>query len=407
MGDSSPGCRPDSEPDKILDEANSGAGLYIHVPFCRSKCDYCAFPSSTIFSPERREAWQAAVLAQLAKELTQGQLQEQAGSWPLFTTLYVGGGTPSLLSPDELATLLVAVKPVLQPQAEITLEANPESLCESWLRVAQDHGVSRLSLGIQSFDAQVRQAVGRLSTQGDLERARDLLERVWHGQFSLDLILGLPFQTPELQLKDAEIALSWNPHHLSAYPLSWEKGTVLTKKFRESESEDLAWDEVRALWQENGYEWYEVANFARPGAQCQHNRGYWEQRPYLGIGSGAVTTYPAQRSANGEVFWRRRTFGTDPTLFFTHQETEILTPLDCRKEALLLGLRLSTGLSRAQWERCSPRPWEQVLFNTLQRFEPWFQDTSHSLTLKPGVRCWQDELLRHAFAELDVDDTRR
>lgn len=393
----------DSSPNDGSDEAINGAGLYIHVPFCRSKCAYCAFPSTTLFPLERRQAWQAAVLSELAKELT----QDKTGCWPLFTTLYVGGGTPSLLLPDELSNLLLAVKPVLHPQAEITLEANPESLSESWLKVAQDHGVTRLSLGIQSFDAQVRQAVGRLSSQRDLERARNLLENVWHGQFSLDLILGLPFQTPERQLKDAQIALSWQAHHLSAYPLSWEKGTLLTKKFRESEAQDLAWDEIRTLWQENGYDWYEVANFARQGAQCQHNRGYWEQRPYLGLGSGAVTTYPVQHSATGEVFWRRRTFGTDPTLFSTQQEIEILTPRDCRKEALLLGLRLSTGLSRAQWERCSALPWEQVLSDTLQRFASWFQDTYHTLTLKPEVRCWQDELLRQAFAELDVDESRR
>ncbi len=372
------------------------AGLYLHVPFCHSKCAYCAFPSSTKANLEIRQAWLKAVLGAL-------RLEGESGVWPRFSTLYVGGGTPSVLSPDEVSTLLTAVKPYLQPQAEITFEANPESLSSSWLDAVQDQGGTRLSLGIQSFEDPVRQAVGRLCSRKSLDKAQDLLESVWRGQFSLDLILGLPYQTPELQVQDALQALSWKPHHLSAYPLSWEPGTLLTRTFRESQAEDLAWEAVREKWQEGGYEWYEVANFAQAGAQCQHNRGYWEQRPYLGLGSGAVSTYPVQNTPVGPR-WRRRTFGTHPVDFFTEQETEVLTPLDCRKEALLLGLRLSTGLSRQQWDRFSVHPWEQALSETLKRYASWFYETRQALTLKPEVRCWQDELLRSAFAELDVDD---
>ncbi|NNM67722.1 MAG: radical SAM family heme chaperone HemW [Spirochaetales bacterium] len=374
-------------------------GLYFHVPYCRSKCHYCGFFSEAqALSPSLSvwDAWLKEILSCLAEET-------QKLDWGLFSTLYIGGGTPSLIPPEVLSSLLQHVQDYLDAEAEITFEANPDSLTALTLEILQQFRVTRISLGIQSFAAHVRQKVGRAVTDSQIQTARELLS-TWPGDLSLDLIQGLPDQSLEDCLSDLSTAMSWNVEHLSLYPLSVEKGTVLYSQLHRGNlklpQENDAWEKGIEILRHNDWDWYEIANFARNKAFCQHNLAYWKQKPYLGIGPGATTTFPRQEKGHKRRVWGQQALG-----FSLNFDEEYLTPLEWRKETLMLGLRTSEGISRQDWKAVSARNWETVLSRSLERFASWFVGSCEGdqLILQPDFRLYQDSFLREAFLDLDVD----
>jgi oxygen-independent coproporphyrinogen III oxidase len=287
--------------------------IYVHVPFCRAKCDYCDFASVPVAvgAGRREEAEAARRLEQYVDGVAAEWERERAAhDVRRLHTLYLGGGTPSLLGPDLLERLLELFRPQLTPRAEVTVETNPEDVDDAYAAWAADSrpGV-RVSLGVQSFAPQLRQTLGRRAQADPAAGFRRLRDAGVHNA-GLDLIHGIPGQTPELLGSDIAAALALRPDHISWYELDTVEGTALAARL--SAGRDAAvmpadpTDDVRATGYRRivrelsraGYDWYEVSNFALPGRRARHNVAYWRARPYLGLGPGAVSTVGARRWAN-------------------------------------------------------------------------------------------------------------
>jgi oxygen-independent coproporphyrinogen-3 oxidase len=294
--------------------------VYVHVPFCRAKCDYCDFASAPVGDPSDGRA--GAEAARRFDDFVDGvaaewEREQAAHDVRHLHTLYLGGGTPSLLGPDRLERLLELFRPQLTPRAEVTVETNPEDVdagYAAWATgaiLAGSAGASRLrvSLGAQSFSAELRLVLGR-TAQADPAEAFRRLRAAGVANAGLDLIHGIPGQTPELLAADLAAVLDLLPDHVSWYELDVIEGTELAARL--ADGMDAAampadpMDDVRAAGYRRivrelsraGYDWYEVSNFALPGRRARHNLAYWRARPYLGLGPGAVSTVGARRWKN-------------------------------------------------------------------------------------------------------------
>ena len=270
-------------------------GIYIHIPFCRSKCDYCDF-YSLAGREDRMDAYQKALLAHIRETapLAQGIPVD---------TIYFGGGTPSWYGARRIQELLSALSKLFQVEkdAEITVEANPDSVDLRALRRLRKAGVNRLSLGMQSGCPQELESVHRPHTVRQVDEAVAAARKAKLNNVSLDLIYGLPGQTMDSWKATVEHALSLIPQHLSCYGLKVEEGTPLAR--RAAEGEILPDDDQQAdlyLWtvgrlERAGYPQYEISNFAKPGYESRHNLRYWLTRPYIGFGPGAHSDFGGRR----------------------------------------------------------------------------------------------------------------
>ena len=276
-------------------QEREAVGLYLHIPFCRSKCDYCDF-YSLAGREDRMDRYQKALVTHLRE--TAGM----AGDFPV-DTVYFGGGTPSYYGARRLRALLAEVKKRFQVEkdAEITAEANPDSVDLKGLRMLRRAGFNRLSLGMQSADPGELAAVHRPHTPEQTAQAVEAARRAGFDDLSLDLIYGLPGQTGDSWHATVEAALALGPEHLSCYGLKVEEGTPLAA--RAAAGEKLPDDDTQAelyLWTVDrlaraGYEQYEISNFAKPGFASRHNLRYWLTRPYLGFGPGAHSDFGGRR----------------------------------------------------------------------------------------------------------------
>ncbi|MBO5052964.1 MAG: radical SAM family heme chaperone HemW [Muribaculaceae bacterium] len=260
------------------------AGLYIHVPFCHSKCAYCDFYSM----PERGRD-HGVVCRGLLDEYR--MRANECGVPARWDTVYIGGGTPSILSPDELAPLLNIV---VARASEVTIEVNPEDVKVENMSRWRELGVNRVSMGVQSFVDSELLAVGRRHDSRRAVKAFNVLRETGFENISLDLIYGLPGQTSETWLYSLDRMLKLSPEHFSAYCLSYEPGTRLyaamtSGRLTPTDEDVLAemYDNLHTRAVVAGYDHYEISNFAKPGYHSRHNTSYWESIPYLGLGPGA------------------------------------------------------------------------------------------------------------------------
>ena len=260
------------------------AGIYVHIPFCYSRCSYCGFFSTTELS--QRSIYVDAVLKEYG--LRAGYLPKGES----IRTIYIGGGTPSQLTNSDLARLL-RVLPVAEAE-EVTMEANPSDMTEAKLKAWQQMGINRLSIGVQSFDDGMLAFLNRRHDSKQAKKVIRLAQDLGYNNISIDLMYALPCQTLEQWQADIEIALSFGVQHISTYCLSFEEGTPLwrlrEKGVVHETDDDLANDMYAYLCQrlkEVGYMHYEVSNFALPGYESKHNSSYWDGTPYLGLGAGA------------------------------------------------------------------------------------------------------------------------
>lgn len=321
-------------------------GLYVHVPFCRGKCHYCDFYSCC--SQERMAAWLAALAAEII--LT----KDQDWSHP-FDSLYLGGGTPSLLPPEMLTKVFLALRghfPFV-PAPEITLEANPDDVTLEKLRLWRQLGVNRLSLGIQSLnDAELR-FLGRRHDAAQARRAVELARLAGFENLNVDLMYALPGQTMAAWQASLAGILAYRPEHLSCYQLTVAEHTPLGERVSRRELVLPGEEEQRTFFlgtseflAAHGYGHYEVSNFAlRPQYFSRHNCKYWQHVPYLGLG-------PAAHSFDGRRRWwnvasvaeycRQLAEGREPVA-----GSEVLTDSQLRLETLALGLRTRQGVARA------------------------------------------------------------
>lgn len=359
--------------------------LYLHAPYCRARCHYCAFSSRPVAAAGT--GGMGAYIATLLDEIALwGQHLGASGPTlapPAIATIFFGGGTPSLLPPEGLLAILDALRRhfALAPGVEITMEANPESATPELLRAARTGGVNRLSLGVQSLDDAQLALLGRPHTAAEAARAVQDARDAGFDNLGLDLIWGLPGQTPEHWLRTLRAALDLGPDHLSCYGLSLEPGTPLALAAVDADSGlpplpgeealERMYLEGGTLLDAAGFEHYEISNHARPGRRCQHNLLCWQGRNYLGLGPAAVSTIcartlsshtlsalPVPRAdtahgadGSGSMRW---TNPEDPALWAAavragrigpgHSPSpEALSAGQLRREGLMLGLRTCLG----------------------------------------------------------------
>ena len=332
--------------------------LYIHVPFCRRKCRYCAFYSEAPApgSDARPAAWASALLCEMRREA-------EALGHPSLRTVFFGGGTPSLLSPSLVGAVLDAAAGLfsLDAQAEISMEANPESMNEEKARGFRLAGVNRVSLGVQALDDALLAALGRVHDKKAALSAYSALRRAGFRNVGLDLMWGLPGQSVANWKAQLAEAAALSPEHLSCYGLMLEEGTPF---FRERENLRLpAEEEAAAMYEEGGalleaagYAQYEISNYAKKGFACRHNTGYWQGEDYLGLGPAAVSCTGSERRSNvadlevwlSAVRQGRRAASVE-RLGFTEKAEELV----------MLGLRTARGLDLAAYRALTGRDFEK------------------------------------------------
>ena len=312
--------------------------LYVHLPFCAHRCGYCDFVTLVGGDRELHARYVDALLREL--ELERGLLAQE------LETIFVGGGTPTFTSAEELTRLLAA----LPSTAELTVEANPETVTPAVARLLSRNGVNRVSIGAQSFDIALLEVLERRARPDDVRRAFHHLRDAGLDNLSLDLLYGIPGQGPAQLERDLEEALALGPEHLSCYELEAKPGTRFAhthgdELVRQSEEMEGYFERVVAALTGAGYRWYETANFClRPelaggrDLRARHNLGYWLGRDYLGLGIGAVSTVEGLR-------WRNRPklggyLGAAAAGERPPREVETLDEDVRRRERLLLGLRL-------------------------------------------------------------------
>jgi oxygen-independent coproporphyrinogen-3 oxidase len=319
--------------------------LYIHVPFCGGgKCDYCDFYSVIPENSGIIDAFLNAVIIDINYQLTCFNVDD-------VPTVYIGGGTPSVLG-KHIGTLLSTLKkiPVISPM-EITVEANPESATEEFLCACKEGGVNRLSLGVQTFSESSRKAVNRIGNVDILEERIALCSKYFPMAFNVDLITGLPYQNEKIIGDDVRRLLAFSPVHVSLYSLITEKDTNLEKRLRkkeislpDSETSDLLWLQARDMLEEMGFNQYEVSAFAKDGKECLHNIRYWRMGEWLGIGPSASGTVVNEEEGSAKRFTYSpdvNAYIKDP--FIDSAVFEEINKNDLLRESLLMGYRYVKG----------------------------------------------------------------
>lgn len=337
------------------------SGLYIHIPLCARKCIYCDFYSLGA----KNAPWQELVSALLAEaECRKGEI-----SAPL-STIYIGGGTPSLLPPQEFVRLIEGLRSIFDTSAvkEFTVEVNPDDVTPALVDMLLAEGVNRVSMGVQSFHDTELHAIGRRHTAAQAVEAASLLRKT--GNVSMDLIFGLPGQTLESWRDNVARMLSLRPQHISAYSLMWESGTTLDIMRRQGRLKEVDEDVEAEMFEllgkmllQQGYEQYEISNYSLPGFHSRHNTSYWLGVPYLGLGPSAHS-YDGQRlrrsnSPDMRGYIAHYTSSARSIPFF---ETECLNDNDLREEYIMTRLRMAKGIDMADFTgRFSPRRADRLL----------------------------------------------
>ena len=319
----------------------SMAGIYIHIPFCKSRCRYCDFFSTTQL--EKREAYIHAVIQEWQSHQPKWSQQE-------IRTIYLGGGTPSLIPIESLRLLLHSILSSIDTTSiqEITLEANPGDITAENIRAWRAMGINRLSMGVQSFNDRLLQLVGRRHSAEQAIQAVKTSQAEGISNISIDLMYALPGQTMTEWQADIAQALALQVPHISSYGLIYEEGTPLTKCLEQGkviaideEEEMQMYDYLVEQLTQHGYEHYEVSNFALPGQYSQHNSSYWNDTPYLGLGAGA-------HSYDGNMrWWNIDDIDEYIAHAMSHQlrpEQEVISAAERHMEQVMLGLRTNKGV---------------------------------------------------------------
>jgi oxygen-independent coproporphyrinogen III oxidase len=324
------------------------ASLYLHIPFCHTRCHYCDFNTYAGILP-LREPYVGALLSEIARA---GEMATLPNGQPRRTrTIFFGGGTPSLLTVPQVIRLLQACRRAfaVDEEAEISLEANPGTLSQGQLRGLREAGVNRLSLGSQSFDAGLLKTLGRIHTPEEIIQAVHSARQAGFTSINLDFMFGLPDQTMHHWRETLDQALKLRPEHLSLYSLIIEEGTPFYTWVHEGTitpgDEDLCadmYEYAEERLRAEGYEHYEISNWSLPGHQCAHNLTYWQNLPYIGMGAGAHSFFAGQRFSDvldPQEYIRLLKSGERPVA-----ESETVTRLQEMTETAFLGLRTTMGI---------------------------------------------------------------
>ncbi len=351
--------------------------LYIHVPFCIKKCAYCDFLSAPAGEEERQRYVETMI-----KEIQGYRKKYQEYC---VTTIFVGGGTPSVLSGEQIKEVFNALRAsfVIDTQAEITIEVNPGTVTEEKVEAWMQAGVNRISIGLQSVNDEELQMLGRMHTYKDFLNTYHLLRDKGFNNLNIDLISAIPGQTLESWKKTLSTVAELEPEHISAYSLIVEEGTPfytiygeggadgnlesVVQPLPDEETERFIYEETEMILQKYGYDRYEISNYAKPGYACRHNEGYWRRVNYLGVGLGASSLIENQRFRNFSTYDAYMDAIQNQKLF--HEEVESLSVTDEMEEFMFLGLRMMSGISREEFQKKFGKKIETVYEKQIQQLK--------------------------------------
>ncbi len=341
-------------------------GLYIHIPFCVKKCEYCDFLSWNA-GEEERQQYVAALLSEIEsyREFAKGYR---------VSTIFIGGGTPSVLLPKQMEDILQKIYEIfeLERRPEITIEVNPGTVDEEKLQCYKENGVNRLSMGLQSVKDEKLRLLGRIHTYQEFAESYELARKAGFDNISIDLISSVPGQTLQEWKEELEIAAVQNPEHISVYQLIIEEGTPFYEKY--AEHPELLPDEETSreiyLWtgrflKEAGYEQYEISNYAKPGKESRHNLKYWERGDYLGLGLGAASMVRNIRMSNTKDMKTYLERCDKPKTM--REDVQFLEEPRQMEEFMFLGLRKTRGVSKKEFRRIFGREMDMVYEKALHK----------------------------------------
>ena len=360
-------------------------GVYIHIPFCKQKCFYCDFPSFA-----GRERFIDSYLAALGRELELAaeKYGEQGRLKP--ATVYVGGGTPSLLALNQMEGLFAAIDKHINLDFvdEFTIEANPGTLTVDKLRLMKATGVNRLSIGVQSLDDDCLKTIGRIHTAQEVVESVRMAQDKGFDNISIDLMYGLPGQTMETLKASVEKALTLDVQHISIYGLQLEEGTVFSRQqemgklqLPDDEQVEIMYDYITEVLPLNGYTRYEISNYALPGFESKHNCLYWQDVSYLGFGAGAHSYWQGSRYENPADIeqYISRISGGEILGYMEEQVGE----KEHMEEFCFLGLRMTSGIKKGKFKEVFNKDIHEVFGETIKEMKgkALLEETNTSLRL--------------------------
>jgi len=342
-------------------------GLYVHVPFCEKRCHYCDFNTYLL-----REGGVDQYLEALAQEAALYAARDDVAGVE-FDTLYIGGGTPTALGPAQLERLFAALAPLrLWPGAEVTVEANPGTLTDARLAVLRAWGVNRISLGVQSLNDELLARLGRIHTARHAADCYRRARRAGFTNINVDLMFGLPGQDLADWQRTLQEVIAWGPEHISCYSLIIEEGTFFGELHAQNalplpgeEAELAMFRYAMDALGEAGYDHYEISNWARPGYASQHNRIYWLNGEWLGLGPGAHSQWRGERFANErlpQVYAERLRGGQLPVAW-----RETVDQATAEEDTVILGLRLRDGVDADAFARRFGKSLDEVFAREIAR----------------------------------------
>lgn len=348
---------------EIRDITGSPMEIYIHIPFCIKKCDYCDFLSGPS-GPKEQEAYVQALIEEIhaVKE----------GKGRSVSSIFIGGGTPSVLDARFIGEILneIREKFLIENNAEITIEVNPGTADRKKLRAYRSYGINRMSIGLQSPDDRELKILGRIHNYGQFLETYKNARDVGFDNINIDLMSAIPDQTYEGWEKNLCTVAELEPEHISAYSLIIEEGTPFASRKLNLPDEDTEYNMYEAtarILREYGFEQYEISNYAKDGRACRHNIGYWTRQDYLGFGLGASSLYGKERFANTadrEIYLQN---SSRPELI--RKREPVLTREDEMAEFMFLGLRMTGGIAKTDFEQNFGCPIEEIYGEVLKKYK--------------------------------------
>lgn len=350
--------------------------IYVHIPFCIKKCDYCDFLS---FSSD--DNTKEAYVKRLVEEISYyGGIYGRRGRNENIGSVFFGGGTPSALKAEHLTDILSAIynEFTVDEEAEITVECNPGTLTESKVTAYKAAGVNRISLGLQSTNNEELKAVGRIHTYEEFLDSYNMVRSAGFTNVNIDLMSALPYQTLESYKETIERIVKLNPEHISAYSLIVEYGTPLYYKIRDldenlqptglpdEDTEREMYYMTGAVLGESGYKRYEISNYAKPGYECKHNTAYWRRIDYIGMGLGASSCIDDTRFKNTSDMEEYMS-GVFPIL--DEEETCYLSENDKMSEFMYLGLRMMEGVKKSDFKKQFGKDFDKIFGEVTAKME--------------------------------------
>ena len=342
---------------------NSPVEIYIHIPFCIRKCDYCDFLSGPSGPKEQADYVQALLREIQAVEEGEGRS---------VSSIFIGGGTPSVLDERLLGDILREIRNrfKMEEDAEITIEVNPGTANIGKLQAYREMGINRLSIGLQSPQDRELKILGRIHNYEQFLETYQEARTVGFDNINIDLMSAIPDQTYEGWVKNLRTVAELEPEHISAYSLIVEEGTPFAARKLNLPDEDTEYNMYEATAQilkEYGFEQYEISNYARKGRECRHNVGYWTRQDYLGFGLGASSLYGKERFANTADMKKYLENSRNPEKI--REKEPSLIREDEMAEFMFLGLRMTKGISKADFQRCFGCTIESVYGEVLEKYE--------------------------------------